>query len=444
MIALLLLTLPLSDAPRIQRMSLLEQRSGWHQAENPHSFDAGECEVSASRIALDPSGLAILEHRIFLLDGTSLTRLDSLSDPAPFHFTRSTPTTWHFDDEHVVELHYRDLHALPGRDLTVFDGHTPSGWHLLGESNFSVDDSSILGQTSTGKANSFLVTNDTYSDFLLTLELRNEQPGNSGIQIRSRVVGAEPKTSYASGYQIEIDPSARAWSGGLYEERGRGWLQNLEHNEAGRKAFHSNEWNRYRIECIGPWIRAWVNDTPTADALDAESLQGILGLQVHAGQDTKIRFRNLHLHSFGKHAWTPLDAKHFTSDGAQLGHDFGLRLTRDDHSSLAGCELRFRGDQKSPNPSNGNQHDLLKTDNVRWSLALDDPRLLHAKDHSDWKELVVLAYADRVAIFRDHELILDSRTFCAADGPWVWVERAKDAGETVMFDRVETIEQVEK
>lgn len=324
----------------------------------------------------------------------------------------------------------------------LFDGHSLAGWHLVGDANFSADADSILGQTSTGKANSFLVTDASFSDFLLTLELKNELPGNSGIQIRSRVVGTEPKSSYATGYQIEIDPSSRAWSGGLYEERGRGWLQNLETNEAGRKAFRPGDWNRYRIECVGPWIRAWVNDVPTADALDPESLSGILGLQVHSGQDTKVRFRNLRMHVFGSHRWSAFDAKDFTSAGAHLGNDFALRLTRAPGTSLAGCELRFRGERNSSGPTNGTKGDLLQSDSTHRSLALDDPRLAHPKDKSDWKQLTLLAYSDRIALFRDHELLLDSRTSCAADGPCVWIERGKDANQTALFEKVETIELV--
>ena len=70
------------------------------------------------------------------------------------------------------------------------------------------------------------------------------------------------------GYQIEVDPSARAWSGGLYEQGRRGWLQNLEKNEVARKAFKTGDWNKYRIACIGDSIKSWVNDVPAADYID--------------------------------------------------------------------------------------------------------------------------------------------------------------------------------
>ncbi len=415
-----------SDLVRIERMSVLEQRSGWRAIGKAGTFEADDCEVSFARIVSSPSGAAVLEHVHASL---------AVAKP-PSEFERLGTRAWKWEHGSNVELHFRELTALPGRDVQLFDGNSLAGWHLIGDASFSADDRSILAQTSTGKSNSFLVTNESYGDFLLTLELKNEQPGNSGIQIRSRVVGEEPKSSYASGYQIEVDPSARAWSGGLYEERGRGWLQNLEQNEAGRKAFRPGEWNRYRIECVGPWIRAWVNDIPTADALDPESLDGIIGLQVHAGQDTKVRFRNFQMHLFGKHTWKPLDAKTFTTEGAKLGNDFGLRLTRSGATPLSGCQLRFRGEAKWPGPSNDSRHDLLQTDNMRWLIALDDPPLAKR----DWKQLVILAYADRVALFCDHELLLDSRAFCGTDGPLVWLENPAGAGEMMPFERIESLE----
>jgi len=426
-LALLVAGTPLfaPESLRIERMSVLEQRSGWIAAGRPGLFEAGDCEASFARIVLASSGAAVLEHRHALLRSAQ-----PLSG-----FERVGGNAWRLTESGIAELHYRELSALPGREVQLFDGKSLEGWHLIGEATFGAEENSILGQTSTGKTNSFLVTNETYGDFLLTLEVKNEQPGNSGIQIRSRVVGEEPKSSYASGYQIEIDPSARSWSGGLYEERGRGWLQNLEQNEAG-KAFRSGEWNRYRIECVGPWIRAWVNDVPTADAFDPEALGGIIALQVHAGQDTKVRFRGFKLHVFGQHAWKPLDAKLFATEGARLGSDFGLRFTRASGGSLAGCQLRFRGDFRSPGPSSDPRDDMLRTDNMRWLIALDDPRLAKR----DWKELVLLAYADRTALFCDHELVLDSRAFCGADGPLVWIQRPEGASEALLFERVESLE----
>jgi hypothetical protein len=77
--------------------------------------------------------------------------------------------------------------------------------------------------------NSFICTEKNYSDFIFEVDLLVEPDMNSGIQFRS-----ESKADYNNGrvhgYQCEVDPSARAWSGGIYDEARRGWLYTLELN----------------------------------------------------------------------------------------------------------------------------------------------------------------------------------------------------------------------
>jgi len=54
---------------------------------------------------------------------------------------------------------------------------------------------------------------------------------NSGIQIRSNSLPYY-RDGMVHGYQIEIDPSKRAWSGGIYDEKRRKWLHTLENKNA--------------------------------------------------------------------------------------------------------------------------------------------------------------------------------------------------------------------
>jgi hypothetical protein len=188
--------------------------------------------------------------------------------------------------------------APSARELPLFDGASLAGWRELGDARWSVDDGCIVGQAGGGDQ-SFLVSERTFGDFVLELELRNEGPGNSGVQVRSRV----REDGRLQGYQIEVDPSPRAWSGGLYDEARRGWLDDLADDPVARAAFRPGAWNRYRIECRGAWIRAWVNGVPTADALDAMDLVGQVALQVHSGDDTRMRWRDLLLVDLGTRRW---------------------------------------------------------------------------------------------------------------------------------------------
>ena len=57
---------------------------------------------------------------------------------------------------------------------------------------------------------------------------------NSGVQIRSLSL-PEYQNGRVHGYQVEMDPSARAWSGGIYDEARRGWLYTLDKNPEGRR-----------------------------------------------------------------------------------------------------------------------------------------------------------------------------------------------------------------
>ena len=188
--------------------------------------------------------------------------------------------------------------APRGRSVALFDGASLDGWRALGDARYTVDDGGILGEVGGG-GQSFLVTERSYGDFVLELELKNELPGNSGVQVRSHV----RENGRLYGYQIEVDPSPRAWSGGLYDEARRGWLDSLEGDDVARAAFRDGEWNRYRIECRGAWIRAWVNGVPTADYLDAVDLEGVIGLQVHSGTNTRMRWRDLRLTDYGTRTW---------------------------------------------------------------------------------------------------------------------------------------------
>ena len=102
-----------------------------------------------------------------------------------------------------------------------------------------------------------------YGNFFLELEFNVDKNLNSGIQIRSNSL-KEYNNGRVHGYQVEIDPAERAWSGGIYDEARRGWQYDLRNNEAARNAFKQGEWNHFHIECLGSVIRTWINGVPAA------------------------------------------------------------------------------------------------------------------------------------------------------------------------------------
>ncbi len=101
------------------------------------------------------------------------------------------------------------------------------------------------------------------------------------------------------GYQVEIDPSDRAWSAGIYEEGRRGWLHPLDNNDYAQRALDPDAWNRLRIVARGDVIRTYLNDVPAAVLLDGAVRSGFIGLQVHGVGDRteplRIRWRDIRL-----------------------------------------------------------------------------------------------------------------------------------------------------
>lgn len=194
----------------------------------------------------------------------------------------------------------------------LFNGQNLDGWHQLnGQAKYRVENGEIVGTTVANTPNSFLVTDKNYGDFILELEYKVNDDMNSGIQIRSEST-PDYMNGRVHGYQVEIDPSDRAWSGGIYDEARREWLYPLIFNPSAGRAFNRNGWNHYRVEAIGSSIRTWVNGVPAASLVDDMTLKGFIALQVHGIGNNKeqegeeIRWRNIRI-QIGELHPSPLD-----------------------------------------------------------------------------------------------------------------------------------------
>ena len=182
----------------------------------------------------------------------------------------------------------------------LFNGKDLTGWKQLnGQAKYEVVNGEIVGTSVFNTPNSFLATEKDYSDFIFEVEMLVESTTNSGIQFRSQSL-PEYNNGRVHGYQCEVDPSPRAWSGGIYDEARRGWLYPLDINPKGKTAWKTGDWNHYRIECIGPSIRIWLNGIPTAWLLDDMTPKGFIALQVHSInkrelEGLKIRWKNVRI-----------------------------------------------------------------------------------------------------------------------------------------------------
>ncbi|WNC72822.1 DUF1080 domain-containing protein [Thalassotalea psychrophila] len=181
----------------------------------------------------------------------------------------------------------------------IFNGKNLDGWHQIGgKATFQVEDGVIVGTSVLTPKNSFLATHINYGDFILEFEAKVDNTLNSGVQFRS-LSNQTYMNGRVHGYQMEMDTSARAWTGGIYDEARRKWLYTLGSNEQGRQAYLPEQWNKFRIEAVGTRLRTYVNGIATANLVDDETAKGFIALQVHSiGRNQskvgkQVRWRNL-------------------------------------------------------------------------------------------------------------------------------------------------------
>ena len=207
--------------------------------------------------------------------------------------------------------------------LKIFNGSNLNGWLNYGGGKFYVENNCIVAEAITGLPNTFLHTEKKYQNFELQFDVKLDTVLNSGVQIRSNIYQNDTETVRWGGrfdqegkkdlkniirkagtfwgYQIEIDPTSRAWSGAIYEEAGRGFLHTPGINQKVKSAFKPLEWNHYKIRVKDNHIQSWVNGVIIGDVYDDLTVNGYIALQLHSiGKDKikankKIRWKNLSL-----------------------------------------------------------------------------------------------------------------------------------------------------
>ncbi|HEY8461726.1 MAG TPA: DUF1080 domain-containing protein [Blastocatellia bacterium] len=199
---------------------------------------------------------------------------------------------------------------------SIFDGKTLKGWD--GDpAAWRVENEAIVGESTAEKplkANTFLVWRGGQpKDFELKLEYRINST-NSGVQYRS-VELPEVGKWVLKGYQADID-FQNAYTGQLYEERGRGFLAmrgqmtrlqegkkqviaNLGGGDDLKSLIKVNDWNQLHIIARGNSLTHVLNGRLMAAAIDDDAAKratgGLIGFQMHVGPPMKVEFRNIWL-----------------------------------------------------------------------------------------------------------------------------------------------------
>lgn len=177
--------------------------------------------------------------------------------------------------------------------VSLFDGKSIQGWtQKNGTASYRVEGGAIVGKTAAGSPNSFLCSDQNYSNFELTFEVNVDEGLNSGVQIRSKT---REDGGRVYGPQVEIE-SSPGESGYIYgEATGRDWITK---EQPIKDAYQNGVYNRYFVRATGDRIQTWIGNIKIADIIDPESLrEGFIGLQVHGiGKDQgpfEVRWKDI-------------------------------------------------------------------------------------------------------------------------------------------------------
>ena len=171
--------------------------------------------------------------------------------------------------------------------ISLFNGENLDGWIIYGTEKWYVEDYELVCESGPDKEYGYLGTEENFDDFILTLQFKQENNGNSGVFFRSSVDGTKVK-----GWQVEVAPPG-LHSGGIYESYGRGWL--IKPDTAKDSVVKMGEWNSMKIKVISDEVTTSINGTEMIKIKDSIIGKGIGGvaLQIHDGGGIKVRWKNL-------------------------------------------------------------------------------------------------------------------------------------------------------
>jgi hypothetical protein len=216
--------------------------------------------------------------------------------------------------------------------VSIFNGQDLSGWVVKAKpedqgKNFWFVRDGYIEANSIGRGDHdyiWLYTEKEYQDFEIKYKFKafRNSPGNSGIQVRSRY---DEETHWLNGPQIDIHPPGY-WRSGMMWDETRGnqrwifpdipdgeWVDSTMAMTNHKFYFEEdNRWNEMRVKATGTRIEAWLNGSKITDYDGAGILdnglhkklnvgeKGHIALQIHSGDELKIRFKDLYVKETSK------------------------------------------------------------------------------------------------------------------------------------------------
>lgn len=166
--------------------------------------------------------------------------------------------------------------------VTLIDGGSGlDNWIQVGDANWRVVDGAIQADKKTDKANSFLVSKNSYTDFRIRAEFWVSDDANSGIYMRcADIKNLTDRTCYeANIFDQRPDPTF-----------GTGSIVHLSPVSPMPKA--GGKWNTYDVTVKGSRVIVTLNGVVTADIQDSKLTSGPIALQYSAGV---VKFRKVQI-----------------------------------------------------------------------------------------------------------------------------------------------------
>lgn len=225
-----------------------------------------------------------------------------------------------------------DAPPVPKAQMTrLDDGKTLKGWHVSAQTGHSaasknksggkwqVVDGAITGSQDIPGNGGLILTDESFGDFEVRLEMRNDYGPDSGLFLRS--------TENGKAYQAMIDYHDNGNLMGVYGEGLTGGINRRNFSFKGPvtsivveehpfkcpfdakkwpELWKADQWNELRARIVGnpPSVTTWINGVKTMEFTDTERRhpnKGAIGLQVHGGGDYTqqfVRYRDIRVKKF--------------------------------------------------------------------------------------------------------------------------------------------------
>jgi hypothetical protein len=178
----------------------------------------------------------------------------------------------------IVSIGYQ----AAAEEIQLFNGTNLDGWEIINNGQFSVEEGVLKIDRGTG----WLRSNDTFADFVLTMEFRFLEDGaNSGIFIRTGPTSADNENGWPNnGYQVQCMDTLTDTPLAHLIPYGAPPFDHQSDIEALKRAYKpAGEWHTYEIKADGERLWVSLNGELITTATSIKNLRGHIGIQGELG-----------------------------------------------------------------------------------------------------------------------------------------------------------------